>query len=517
VTGPLDTVRFGVLGCGYWGPNHIRNITALRARGAVMAAAADPDQARRRHIADLYPGMRLVPDGDELIEATDIDALVIATPVGLHFDQARRALENGKHVLVEKPFTTSLAEARKLAEIATAHDRVLMVGHTYQYAGAVNEIRHRVRSGELGELSYIRSLRVNLGLLRTDANVIWDLAPHDVSILLHVLERMPLTVQANAMARISRSVEDVASITLDFGGQLMANVIVSWLDPQKVRQMTFVGDRKMLVYDDISPNEKIRIFDKGIDVPRHWDSFGEFQYSYRYGDIVTPMIEEKEPMMVEDAHFLECCQLGKEPTSGRDDAVAVTGILEAAMHSVATGRLVDLDEFMTAGSGAGAAATNAAQIAEVVPLRLPRTQVTPPQGRRRALVIDPSQDNRAFLTEALTSFEPGFKVVTVANPGQAAEWMSSFTPDLVVVGSPAEGHGDDDVVRFVDRLLSTPDSRHSRVISFGRPDGAGTPGSHAVVPAGAGLSDLLRTVRRLFDTPPTRLEPSGDTQVASSH
>jgi predicted dehydrogenase/CheY-like chemotaxis protein len=516
VTVRPDTVRFGVLGCGYWGPNHIRNLTALRARGAVMAAAADPDEARRRHIADLYPGVRLVPDADELIEATDIDALVIATPVGLHFDQARRALENGKHVLVEKPFTTSLAQARRLAEIAAANERVLMVGHTYQYSGAVNDIRDRVRSGELGELSYIRSLRVNLGLLRTDANVIWDLAPHDVSILLHVLERMPLTVQANAMARISRSVEDVASITLDFGEQLMANVIVSWLDPQKVRQMTFVGDRKMLVYDDISPNEKIRIFDKGIDVPRHWDSFGDFQYSYRYGDIVTPMIEEKEPMLVEDAHFLECCRLGKEPTSGSEDAVAVTGILEAAMHSVATGKLVVVDDFMTAGAGA-APTGDLDTMAEVVPLRPPRPEAKPVPGRRRALVIDPSQDNRAYLTEALTSFEPGFKVVTVASPGQAAEWMSSFTPDLVVVGNTADGHSDDEVVRFVDRLLSTPDSRHSRVVSFGRGEGAGIPGSHAVVLADAGLSDLLRTIRRLFDAPPTRLEPSGDTHVVGVH
>ena len=296
----------------------------------------------------------------------------------------------------------------------------------------------------------------------------------------------------------------------------MANVIVSWLDPQKVRQMTFVGDRKMLVYDDISPNEKIRIFDKGIDVPRHWDSFGDFQYSYRYGDIVTPMIEEKEPMLVEDAHFLECCRLGNEPTSGSEDAVAVTGILEAAMHSVATGKLVVVDDFMSAGSGA-APTVDVDTMADVVPLRPRRLEAKPVPGRRRALVIDPSQDNRAYLTEALTSFEPGFKVVTVANPGQAAEWMSSFTPDLVVVGNTAGGHGDDEVVRFVDRLLSTPDSRHSRVVSFGRGEGAGIPGSHAVVPADAGLSDLLRTIRRLFDAPPSRLEPSGDTHVVGVH
>jgi CheY-like chemotaxis protein len=278
----------------------------------------------------------------------------------------------------------------------------------------------------------------------------------------------------------------------------------------------------MLVYDDISPNEKIRIFDKGIDVPPHWDSFGDFQYSYRYGDIVTPMIEEQEPMMVEDAHFLECCRLGKEPTSGPEDAIAVTGILEAAMHSVATGQQVTLDDFLTAGAGAGPAVMESspgdvAPIADVVPLRPRRPEAKPVPGRRRALVIDPVQDNRVFLTEALTSFEPGFKVVTVANPGQAAEWMTSFTPDLVVVGAASEELDDDEVARFVDRLLSTPDSRHSRVVSFGRGDGDGVPGSHAAVPAGARLSDLLRTIRRLFDGPPATVEQSGDTQLIGAH
>ena len=199
----------------------------------------------------------------------------------------------------------------------------------------------------------------------------------------------------------------------------------------------------------------------------------------------------------------------------------MTGILEAAMHSVATGKQVDLHDFMTAGTGA-ASTVDIAPMAEVVPLRPPRPEAKPVPGRRRALVIDPSQDNRAFLTEALTSFEPGSKVVTVANPGQAAEWMSSFTPDLVVVGSAAEGSADDELVRFVDRLLSTPDSRHSRVVSFGRGDGAGIPGSHAVVAAGAGLSDLLRTIRRLFDStsgPPraVRRQPAGERPLINDH
>ena len=277
----MDVVRIGVVGCGYWGPNHIRNFMALRQFGADMALAADPDAQRRRHVADLYPGLEVVESATELIENPDIDAVVLATPVRLHFEQARQALENGKHVLVEKPFTTSLREAAELTRLAELNERILMVGHTFEYTAAVNYIRHIVSEGELGDLTYIRSLRVNLGLIRNDVNVLWDLAPHDVSILLYVLDRLPVTVQATGKARINRSMEDVASVTLDFGDELMANIIVSWLDPQKVRQMTLVGDRKMLVYDDVSATEKIRISDKGIDVPRHYDSFGDFQYTYR--------------------------------------------------------------------------------------------------------------------------------------------------------------------------------------------------------------------------------------------
>jgi len=333
----MRPVRIGVLGCGYWGPNHIRNFSSLRAAGAEMALAADRDPARRSHVSDLYPWVRAVASADEVIEDATIDAVVVATPVATHFPLAKRALEAGKHVLVEKPFVTSVAEADELVRLARRRERVLLVGHTFEYAAAVDRIREIVAAGEIGDVLYVRSLRVNLGLFQKDVNVLWDLAAHDVSILLYVLRAMPEAVSAAGSAHVTPGVEDVVTLTLEFGASLMANVIVSWLDPRKVREMTFVGNRKMLVYDDVSSNEKIRIYDKGVEAPRHYDSFGEFQYAYRYGDIVTPMIREHEPLRAECTDFLECIRTGRAPRSGGEAGARVTRVLAAAQRSLEEG------------------------------------------------------------------------------------------------------------------------------------------------------------------------------------
>lgn len=333
----MQPIRIGVIGCGYWGPNHIRNFSSLKAAGAQMAAAADTDPARRNHIAELYPGVRMVENGDTILEDREIDAVVVATPVRTHYALARKALEAGKHVLVEKPFVTQVDQADDLVSLSRRQRRVLMVGHTFEYTAAVNRIREIVAAGEIGEVLYVRSLRVNLGLFQKDINVLWDLAPHDLSILLYVLQRMPSAVSAVGSAHVTDGVEDVVVLTLEFGPSVMANVIVSWLDPRKVREMTLVGKRKMLVYDDISANEKIRIYDKGVDGPRHYDSFGEFQYSYRYGDIVTPMLKEHEPLRAECAHFLDCIRSGAEPRSGGEVGARVTRILSAAQQSLREG------------------------------------------------------------------------------------------------------------------------------------------------------------------------------------
>lgn len=333
----MNTVRIGVLGCGYWGPNHIRNFSALQNVGAVMKVAADTDEKRRSYVRDLYPWVDVVERADEVIADPEVDAVVVATPVGTHFPLAKKALEAGKHVLVEKPFVTKVEQAEELVETAASKGRVLMVGHTFEYTAAVNRIREIVASGEIGEVLYVRSLRVNLGLFQKDINVLWDLAPHDVSILLYTLQKTPDSVAAVGNAHVTQGVEDVVTLTLHFEPNVMATIIVSWLDPRKVREMTFVGNRKMLLYDDTSPNEKIRIFDKGVEGPSHYDSFGEFQYSYRYGDIVTPMLREHEPLRAECTHFVEAIRSGGEPRSSGRVGANVTRILAAAERSLREG------------------------------------------------------------------------------------------------------------------------------------------------------------------------------------
>ena len=327
--------HFGVIGCGYWGPNHIRNLSALRGSGAVMAVAADRDEARRERVRQLFPHVDVVVEADEIIDNPDIDAVVIATPVGTHYPLAKRALEAGKHILVEKPFVTRSEQAIELIEMAAARSLQVMVGHTFEYTAAVNRIRELVQAGELGDILYVRSLRVNLGLFQTDVNVLWDLAPHDLSILRYVLGRRATAVSAMGNANVTEGIEDVVNMNVEFEGNIMCNVIVSWLDPKKVREMTIVGDRKMLVFDDISTTEKIRIFDKGVAGPRDYDSFGDFQYSYRYGDIVTPFLDEHEPLREEAAHFLAAIQNGTPPRSDGTSGLAVVRLLEAAQRSLA--------------------------------------------------------------------------------------------------------------------------------------------------------------------------------------
>ena len=329
-----DEVRIGVLGCGHWGPNHIRVFSSMRRAGARMVVAADRDEVRREHIGSLYPWVRVEQEAEAVLDDPEVDAIIVATPVHTHYPFARQALLKGKHVLVEKPFVTEVEQARELIELARRAGRVLMVGHTFEYAAAVNQIRTMLVEDKLGDILYIRSERVNLGLFQKDINVLWDLAPHDVSILLYILGRMPTHVTAFGSAHVTKGVEDVVILSLEFSPALMANIIVSWLDPRKVREMTIVGERKMLVYDDISPNEKVRVYDRGVNGPKHYDSFGEFQYSYRYGDIVTPMLKESEPLAAECAHFLECIRTGATPRSSGETGLNVVRVLAAGQKSL---------------------------------------------------------------------------------------------------------------------------------------------------------------------------------------
>jgi predicted dehydrogenase len=504
--GAGDAVRVGVIGCGYWGPNHIRTFLSLYGEGARMVMAADPDPERRQHVLNAFPSITVAEDAHQVISNPDIDAVVLATPAHMHFEQARQALEAGKHVLVEKPLTTNLQEARELASLAASHDRVLMVGHTFQYTGAVDYIHSVVDRGLLGRLTQIRSLRLNLGLFRKDIDVLWDLAPHDLSILLHVLGRLPQTVRASGRSRVNPSVYDIADLTLGFGDGLEAHIIVSWLDPQKVRQMTIVGDHKMLVYDDMSDSGKIQIFDSRIEKQDERLDTENLEYSYLRGDILTPTLDRTEPLMTECRHFIECIRLGKTPDSGPGSGAAVTAIIETAQRSIRHGgKTLALDMFDGASSIADWIVTSptadlqAAHTTTGAP-RSPRSGSDIRRKTRfKAMVIDSDESRRLFAANALTAFEPGFDVVTVSDVKGAHEWMQSFVPDLLVV---SETIGRDATKELIDVVSRSSNDHRCRVVSVGHTGtstGVMAPWHHIALDEGAGLSEWLDAVQQLFE------------------
>jgi predicted dehydrogenase len=264
-----------------------------------------------------------------------VDAVAVATPVSTHFALAMAALGSGKHVLVEKPLARSQAEATALIAAAEQADRTLMVGHTFDYNPAVGLLRRLVRDGELGHIYYIHATRVNLGIFQPDINVLWDLAPHDISILISLLDAMPVSVRAHGTAYVQPGLEDVAWLTLEFPGGVTAQVHVSWLDPCKIRRVTVVGDRKMAVYDDLAALDKITIYDRGVEVPPYTDGYSEFQVSYRYGDVYSPRLEWVEPLREECAHFVGCSRSRARPRSDGEAGRRVVAVLEAADASLA--------------------------------------------------------------------------------------------------------------------------------------------------------------------------------------
>lgn len=335
-------VRIGLVGYGYWGPNLARNFHQLP--DAWLVACADADEARLREVARLYPSIQQTArDARELIENPTLDALVIATPARSHFALVSQALEAGKHVLVEKPLALTSADARALTELAGKHKRVLMVGHTFEYNPAVWKIQELLDAGALGELFYIYSNRVNLGRVQTDINALWSIAPHDVSILLALLKTMPLSVSAHGATYVNPGVEDVVFALLNFPNNVVGHIHASWLDPSKTRQMTLVGSEKMIVYDDVDPEAKLKIYDKGVY--KRGDAFGEFQLRVRSGDIAIPKIDLTEPLRYECAHFIECVRENKTPRTDGENGVRVVRVLEAATESLKRGgALVRLEE-----------------------------------------------------------------------------------------------------------------------------------------------------------------------------
>ena len=325
-------LRFGVIGYGYWGPQLVRNLDRLTM--GEVAYIVDLTPERREAAQFEFPGTQVTADLEEVL-ASDIDAIVVATPIRTHYKLARAALERGKHVFVEKPLTANSAQAQELVELAERLGRVLMVGHTFMYNPAVEKLRSLVQDGDLGQVFYIDAMRVNLGLFQPDINVMWDLAPHDLSILNYVLGMHPVSVSAHGGSYVRPNVHDVVYLTLHYPNGLLAHIHVSWLNPSKMRRFTVVGDKQMVIYDDVEATEKIRVFNRGVDAPERTSTFGEFQLSYRYGDIVSPHIRWSEPLAVECRHFGESIMEGKMPRSDGRNGLRIVQILEAADASLA--------------------------------------------------------------------------------------------------------------------------------------------------------------------------------------
>jgi predicted dehydrogenase len=327
----MTQIRLGVIGCGYWGPNLIRNFVELNDSDVVIAA--DLDAARLAAIQARYNGLITTSDYRDLF-AMNLDAVAVATPPATHYPIARDCLEHGLHTLIEKPMTLDSRDAESLVELAARQELTLMVGHTFEYNPAVRALKAIIDSGTLGDIYYVDAVRVNLGLFQSRSNVIWDLGPHDVSILRYILGAEPVEVSARGSAYILPGVIDLAYIYLRFPNNVMAHVQVSWLNPNKVRQITVVGSHKMLVYDDVQPLEKIRIYDKGVDKLPYTDSFGDFQLSYRYGDITIPHVNVTEPLRIECQHFIDCITSGTPPQSSGYDGLQVVKVLEMAERSL---------------------------------------------------------------------------------------------------------------------------------------------------------------------------------------
>ena len=334
VNGSVNVV---VVGLGYWGPNLARAVATVRGGG--LYGICDTDAARIERFARAYPGARTYATLDDVLADDDAHAIVLSTPVDSHFGLARRILSAGRHVLVEKPLARSSEECRTLIDLARVQGVVLMVGHVFLFNAAVRKVRDYIDSGELGDILYAYSQRLNLGKVRTDVNALWNFAPHDLSILSYWLGAGPERIAARGYSYVQPGIEDVVFVTADFPGNIGANIHISWLDPQKVRLMTVVGSRKMVVYDDTNADARVVVYDKGVDsVPATglgtFETFGQFQLLHRAGDVLIPAVDFTEPLLLETQHFVDCIRDGTRPLTDGESGLAVVRALEAAQRSL---------------------------------------------------------------------------------------------------------------------------------------------------------------------------------------
>jgi predicted dehydrogenase len=325
-------IKVGVIGYGYWGPNLVRNF--MEAPGSTVVAVCDLRPERLAQLRHRYPSLRTVTETQEIFKAPDIDAIVIATPVSSHFELAMAALKAGKHVLVEKPLAANSQLGQQLIDEAAKRKLVLMVDHTFIYTGAVRKIREVIASNALGDIYYYDAVRVNLGLFQHDVNVIWDLAIHDLSIMDYVLPSRALAVSATGISNLPGQPENVAYITLFFSGPQIAHVHVNWLTPVKVRHTLIGGSEKMILYDDLEPSEKVKIYDKGVTVSQSPEAVYEMLVSYRSGDMWAPRLEATEALQTEALHFIDCIEHGTRPETDGHAGLRLVQIVEADERSV---------------------------------------------------------------------------------------------------------------------------------------------------------------------------------------
>ncbi|MBA7597041.1 Myo-inositol 2-dehydrogenase [subsurface metagenome] len=324
-------IKIGLVGAGYWGKNLIRNI--MESKEAALNIVCDIDKNKLMRVKKRYPGVKITTNFLNLVNNKSIDAVVISTNVNSHHNLAKKAIKNGKHVFVEKPMADTVERAEELVELANKNKLTLMVGHIFLYSPPVIKIKEILQNNGIGKVYYISSSRVNLGIHQKDVSVIFDLAPHDFSILSYWLEEVPIKVSCVGYDYIQKGIPDVAFINLIFASGIIAHIEVSWLAPSKLRRTTIVGKKKMILYDDTESTEKVKIYDEGVDVIKP-KSFGEFQLSYRVGDIVAPRIEPSEPLAEEVSHFCKCIKTGKKPRSDGINGLEVVKVLEAAERSL---------------------------------------------------------------------------------------------------------------------------------------------------------------------------------------
>lgn len=325
-------IRVGVIGYGYWGPNIVRNF--MEVPGATVVVVSDVSSERLNQVRTRYPSVKITTDARELFVDPDIDAIIVVTPVSTHFELAIQALRAGKHVLVEKPLAATSEQAMTLIEEAQRRNLVLMVDHTFVYTGAVRKIREIVASNTLGDIYYYDSVRVNLGLFQSDVNVIWDLAVHDLAIMDYVLPIKPIAVSATGISHIPGKPENVAYMTLFFPNRQIAHLHVNWLAPVKVRRTLIGGSERMIVYDDLEPSEKVKVYDRGVTLFPQSEAAYELLVSYRSGDMRAPRLDVTEGLRTETLHFIDCIESNKRPETDGQGGLRIVRIVEAAEKSL---------------------------------------------------------------------------------------------------------------------------------------------------------------------------------------